>query len=72
MCGEECKRSVVDAMRDGREVVYVGDGYSDRCAARAADIRFARRTLAEHLDREGVGYTWFDDFTTVREELLDR
>ena len=57
VCGEECKRSVVDAMRDGREVAYVGDGYSDRCASKAADIRFARRTLAEHLDREGVDYT---------------
>ena len=70
VCGEECKRSVVDAMRDGREVAYVGDGYSDRCASKAADIRFARRALAQHLDREGVDYIRFDDFTTVRDELL--
>jgi 2,3-diketo-5-methylthio-1-phosphopentane phosphatase len=70
VCGEECKRSVVDERRDGREVVYIGDGYSDRCAAQAADVRFARQTLATHLDREGVGYTWFDDFTTVRDVLL--
>jgi 2,3-diketo-5-methylthio-1-phosphopentane phosphatase len=70
ICGEECKRSVVDGMRDGREVAYVGDGYSDRCASKAADIRFARRALAQHLDREGVGYIRFDDFTTVRDELL--
>jgi 2,3-diketo-5-methylthio-1-phosphopentane phosphatase len=70
VCGEECKRSVVDEMRDGHEVAYIGDGYSDRCAAQAADIRFARRTLAEHLDREGVAYTWFDDFTSVKAELL--
>jgi 2-hydroxy-3-keto-5-methylthiopentenyl-1-phosphate phosphatase len=70
VCGEECKRSVVDAMRDGREVVYVGDGYSDRCAAQAADIRFARRTLAAHLDRMGVDYTPFDDFDSIRRELL--
>jgi 2-hydroxy-3-keto-5-methylthiopentenyl-1-phosphate phosphatase len=70
VCGEECKRSVVDERRDGREVVYIGDGYSDRCAAQAADVRFARQTLATHLDREGVGYTRFDDFTTIREALL--
>ena len=70
VCGEECKRSVVDGMRDGREVAYVGDGYSDRCASKAADIRFARRALAQHLDREGVDYIGFDDFTTVRDELL--
>jgi 2-hydroxy-3-keto-5-methylthiopentenyl-1-phosphate phosphatase len=70
VCGEECKRSVVDERRDGREVVYVGDGYSDRCAAQAADVRFARRTLATHLDREGLAYTPFDDFTTIRDALL--
>jgi 2,3-diketo-5-methylthio-1-phosphopentane phosphatase len=70
VCGEECKRSVVDRMRNGREVVYVGDGYSDRCGAEAADVRFARRGLAAYLDREGVGYTPFDDFTTVRVGLL--
>jgi 2-hydroxy-3-keto-5-methylthiopentenyl-1-phosphate phosphatase len=70
VCGEECKRSVVDAMRDGREVAYVGDGYSDRCAAQAADVRFARRTLASYLDAEDVEYIAFDDFTTVREALL--
>ncbi len=70
VCGEECKRSVVDAMRNGREVVYVGDGYSDRCGAQAADVRFARGTLASYLDREGVRYISFDDFTTVRDALL--
>ena len=70
VCGEECKRSVVDGMRDGREVAYVGDGYSDRCASKAADVRFARRAMAQHLDREGVDYIRFDDFTTVRDELL--
>ena len=70
VCGEECKRSVVDQMRNGHEVAYVGDGYSDRCAAQAADVRFARRTLASYLDREGVDYTPFDDFTSVRNVLL--
>jgi 2-hydroxy-3-keto-5-methylthiopentenyl-1-phosphate phosphatase len=70
VCGEECKRSVVDEMRDGHEVAYIGDGYSDRCAAQAADVRFARRTLASYLDREGVDYIPFDDFTNVRNVLL--
>ena len=33
-CGEPCKRADVPT---GENVVYVGDGYSDRCAAQAAD-----------------------------------
>src|SRR5919199_3236794 len=32
-CGEPCKRATVDGLAGGGEVVYVGDGYSDRCAA---------------------------------------
>ena len=70
VCGEECKRSVVEELRDGGPVTYIGDGYSDRCAAKAADRTFARRTLAQHLDREGVPYTWFDDFESIRADLL--
>ena len=38
---------------DGRPLVYVGDGISDRCAARAADRIFARGWLAGDLARRG-------------------
>jgi 2-hydroxy-3-keto-5-methylthiopentenyl-1-phosphate phosphatase len=64
-CGEGCKRA---ALPEG-EVVYVGDGYSDRCAARAASRVFARDGLAAYLDAEGVEYTPFDDLTDVARAL---
>ena len=60
-CGEPCKRSVVS----GEPYVYVGDGYSDRCAALAADRVFARDGLARWLDAEGVGYEPYDDLRDV-------
>ena len=69
VCDQECKRSVVDELRNGEVVVYVGDGYSDRCAALAADRVFARRELAQYLDADGVGYEPFDDFVSVRGAL---
>jgi 2-hydroxy-3-keto-5-methylthiopentenyl-1-phosphate phosphatase len=69
VCDQECKRSVVDELRDGGPVVYVGDGYSDRCAALAADRVFARRELAEYLDADGAPYESFDDFIDVRASL---
>ena len=69
VCGQECKRSVVAALRDGGDVVYVGDGYSDRCAALAADRVFARRELARDMEAEGVAYEPFDDFVSVRAAL---
>ena len=65
VCGEACKRA---ALPDG-VVVYVGDGYSDRCAALAASRVFARDGLAAHLDAEGVDYTSFDDLRDVARGL---
>ena len=51
------------------EVVYVGDGYSDRCAAQAADRIFARDGLARYLDEQGVAYELFDDLHDVARAL---
>jgi HAD superfamily phosphoserine phosphatase-like hydrolase len=65
-CGEPCKRA--DLPR-GEELVYVGDGYSDRCAAQAADRIFARDGLARYLDEQGVAYEPFDDFRDIARAL---
>jgi len=64
-CGEGCKRA---ALPDGG-VVYVGDGYSDRCAALAASRVFARDGLAAYLDEHGVDYTPFQDLRDVARGL---
>ena len=70
-CGESCKRATVDALANGGEVVYVGDGYSDRCAAEDADRVFARRGLARWLDGRGVPYEPFEDFHDVARALVN-
>jgi 2-hydroxy-3-keto-5-methylthiopentenyl-1-phosphate phosphatase len=64
-CGEACKRGSLP----GPDVVYVGDGYSDRCAAVAAGRVFARDGLAAHLDGLGVAYEPFDDLYDVARAL---
>ncbi len=69
-CGESCKRSTVERLVRGEEVVYVGDGYSDRCAAEAADRVFAIKGLARYLDEREVPYERFDDFRDVARSLL--
>ena len=66
VCGERCKRSAVGSLGP---VAYAGDGYSDRCVALAADVRFARDGLARWLDEHGVAYEPFDDLRDVRAAL---
>ena len=69
VCGQPCKRSTAAALADGTELVYVGDGYSDRCAAELADVVFARRGLASYLEERGVAFERFEDFHSVARSL---
>jgi 2-hydroxy-3-keto-5-methylthiopentenyl-1-phosphate phosphatase len=65
-CGEPCKRGDLEG---AEHVVYVGDGYSDRCAAQLADRVFARRALARYLDEQGVAYEPYEDFFAIERAL---
>jgi len=53
------------AKADGRIVVVVGDGLSDRCAAREADHVLARGDLLEWCVEQGVASGSFEDFADV-------
>ncbi|MDX6513742.1 MAG: 2-hydroxy-3-keto-5-methylthiopentenyl-phosphate phosphatase [Gaiellaceae bacterium] len=66
VCGEPCKRRVLP--EDG-PVVYVGDGYSDRCAALAAERVFARDGLADYLTSRGAPFEPFEDFDEIAAAL---
>jgi 2-hydroxy-3-keto-5-methylthiopentenyl-1-phosphate phosphatase len=67
VCGERCKRSAVGSLGS---FAYAGDGYSDRCVALAAELRFARDGLAAWLDEQGVAYEPFDDLHDVQAVLV--
>lgn len=73
ICDEHCKRHEVAQLRtgllhDGRrfdQLVFVGDGFSDRCGADVADRIFARDSLATWLDAQGVAWEAWDDFHDI-------
>lgn len=65
VCGDLCKRR---SLPEG-PVVYIGDGYSDRCAALAAERVFARAGLAEYLAERGVPFEPFHDLHDVAAAL---
>ncbi len=66
VCGDRCKRR---SLPDERPLVFVGDGYSDRCASLACDRVFARDGLARYLQDEGVPYAPFDTLDDVAAAL---
>jgi len=71
-CGRRCKRHDVLSRLDGEPFVLVGDGVSDRCVARIADVVFARAHLARDLTADGVPFLPFEDFYEVRRALEAR
>jgi 2,3-diketo-5-methylthio-1-phosphopentane phosphatase len=71
VCGQACKRLSVTEVAAGNKLVYIGDGFSDACAAEGADLVFARRRLATHLEARGREFQLFDDFFLVVEHLSE-
>lgn len=70
VCGT-CKPTIVRAAAErGRETVFIGDGTSDRHAARVADRVFAKGALAEWCAGEGIVHTPFGVLDEVANALL--
>ena len=67
VCGDRCKRR---SLPDERPLVFVGDGYSDRCASLACERVFARDGLARYLDGEGVPFEPFDTLHDVAAQIV--
>ena len=53
--------------QDGEQVVYIGDGYSDRWAAEKADVVFAKRDLLKYCREQGIACYEYADFGDVLE-----
>lgn len=64
-CGDACKRSALPPA----PFAYAGDGWSDHCAALAAERVFARDGLAAYLRDEGVPFEPFGDLRDVARAL---
>lgn len=67
-CGRcaNCKGHHIRRLRKpGQKTVYIGDGLSDLCALKEADIIFAKDFLASHCQEFNIDYFPFDSFADV-------
>lgn len=60
------------AKQQGRTTLYVGDGLSDLCAAKHADVLFAKDTLLAACRREGRPCISFESLSEVHTYLTTR
>ena len=55
---------------DNCQVIFVGDGYSDACAAKYADILLAKKDLVLYCDQHLIAYNSYIDFDDVTATLI--
>ena len=72
-CGN-CKVGLLDLYRDmKKKIVYVGDGETDECPARKADLVVARAHLLKFCKKEGIAECDpFETFVDVRNAIEKR
>ncbi len=69
LCGN-CKRNhMVTLSADDDLVVYIGDGISDRCPVRYADVVFAKGGLIPYCQSQNISYFEFRNLGDVRDRL---
>jgi len=65
-----CKRNFVLNKSDDTSLkIYIGDGYSDFCAAEHCDIIFAKKYLAAHCNENSLPHYNFKTFFDVKRIL---
>ena len=65
MCAN-CKRNhLLTRASDENVIIYIGNGHSDQCPAKYADIVFAKDTLLRYCERENITYHRFVTFHDV-------
>lgn len=65
-----CKAGAYIKYKDiGYDVIFIGDGFSDRYVAEKADIVFAKSHLAQYCENNSIAYIPFEDFNDVINSL---
>lgn len=65
-----CKRNLIlNKAHDEDLKIYVGDGYSDFCAATHCDVIFAKKDLAAYCNKNSLPHHNFKTFFDVKRKL---
>jgi 2,3-diketo-5-methylthio-1-phosphopentane phosphatase len=71
-----CKGEIINDFRQNNngehKIVFIGDGYSDACGAKEADILFAKEDLEEHCLKNNIDYLSYDNFSDVQSYLIEQ
>jgi 2,3-diketo-5-methylthio-1-phosphopentane phosphatase len=67
-----CKRNhMLTLSSDDDIIVYIGEGFSDRCPVRYADIVFAKDELLKYCRQENISYFEYRTFADIKIRLQE-
>ncbi len=70
-CGT-CKSRILNSNRlIYDKIIYIGDGYSDFCPSKHADVVFAKTILHQRCQQDGTSCILFEDFREINLYLKD-
>jgi 2-hydroxy-3-keto-5-methylthiopentenyl-1-phosphate phosphatase len=65
-----CKRNLLMNMSGDDEIsVYIGDGFSDACVSKYADVVFAKKSLASYCWKNNITYFEYSDFGDIKKKV---
>lgn len=65
-CGNCKLRRLRELKAQYSTIIFIGDGTTDRCAVREADLVFAKGSLREYCAAQGIPHIPFEDFHDIR------
>lgn len=70
VCGN-CKGYHIRRLRQADDfIVFIGDGFSDRCGAEESDLIFAKGDLLEYCLQKNLACTPFNDFKDILKGII--
>ena len=75
-CGHgcaNCKEALIHRLKlPGEEVYFVGDGLSDRYAAKCSDLTFAKGTLLTFCRENGIQHVAYENFKKIEQTMTQK
>lgn len=65
-----CKCKAIEKFSSDKKKIYIGDGLSDVCAIKNADLIFAKKRLAQYCQDNSVEYESFGSFKEITEKIF--
>lgn len=70
VCGNCKLLHLKNGRKEGKKVIFIGDGLTDRCIAEEADLVFAKKDLKEYCENNGINYIGYRNFDEIGEVLF--